>query len=410
MRGKRIISTRLRHNITIREENGTAALEVMSRFAVDPKWLVYLPPTMSPSETSMREGYLEHPEEAFAYFRNQGVPKVICEEKHMGSRAVVVACQSEEAAAKRFGVKDESGIIITRTGRRFFDDAAIESELLDRVRRALSSTGFWDALQTDWVLLDCELMPWSVKAQELLRSQYAAVGAAANAAMPPVLESLRSAAARTNGDDAGELRNLIADFEDRRTAASRFVEVYRHYCWTVDSVDDLKLAPFHILATEGHVHVQQNHEWHMNKLAAVCAADPQILLATPFRIVDVTDPSEVEVATNWWLELTGQGGEGMVVKPLDFIAKGSKGLLQPAVKCRSREYLRIIYGPDYTSEANLSRLRNRGLGAKRSLALREFALGVEAMERFIRREPLRRVHECVFGVLALESEPVDPRL
>lgn len=100
----------------------------------------------------------------------------------------------------------------------------------------------------------------------------------------------------------------------------------------------------------------------------------------------------------------------MVVKPLDFIAKGKKGLIQPAVKCRGREYLRIIYGPDYTSQPNLARLRNRGLGGKRSLALREFALGIEALERFVRREPLRRVHECVFGVLALESEPVDSRL
>lgn len=100
----------------------------------------------------------------------------------------------------------------------------------------------------------------------------------------------------------------------------------------------------------------------------------------------------------------------MVVKPLDFIAKGKKGLIQPAVKCRGREYLRIIYGPDYTSERNLTRLRNRGLGGKRSVALREFALGIEALERFVRRGPLRRVHECVFGVLALESEPVDPRI
>lgn len=124
----------------------------------------------------------------------------------------------------------------------------------------------------------------------------------------------------------------------------------------------------------------------------------------------MTDLDQVASATDWWTELTEKGGEGMVVKPLDFIAKGKKGLLQPAVKCRSREYLRIIYGPDYTSEVNLTRLRNRGLGAKRSLALREFALGIEALERFVRREPLRRVHECVFGVLALESEPIDPRL
>jgi len=89
---------------------------------------------------------------------------------------------------------------------------------------------------------------------------------------------------------------------------------------------------------------------------------------------------------------------------------GRRSLAQPAVKCRGREYLRIIYGPEYTSAEHLEGLRSRGLGTKRSLALREFALGIEGLERFTRREPLRRVHECVFGVLALESEPVDPRL
>jgi protein phosphatase len=100
----------------------------------------------------------------------------------------------------------------------------------------------------------------------------------------------------------------------------------------------------------------------------------------------------------------------MVVKPRDFIARSRRGIAQPAVKCRGREYLRIIYGPEYTTVQNLERLRTRGLGAKRSLSLREFALGIEGLERFVRHEPLRRVHECAFGVLALESEPVDPRL
>ena len=127
--GKRIISTRLHHNITIREENAIAALEVMSRFAANPKWLIYLPPTMSPSETSKEPGLLEHPAEAFAYYRHEGVPKVICEQKHMGSRAVLVVCQSEDVARKRFGVVgDGIGICYTRTGRRFFEDRAIESQ------------------------------------------------------------------------------------------------------------------------------------------------------------------------------------------------------------------------------------------------------------------------------------------
>jgi protein phosphatase len=126
--------------------------------------------------------------------------------------------------------------------------------------------------------------------------------------------------------------------------------------------------------------------------------------------VDVTDSSSEKAGIEWWEALTAKGGEGMVVKPLEFIQRGKQGLVQPAVKVRGREYLRIIYGPDYTAEENLPRLRKRALAAKRSLALREFALGIEALERFVRREPLRRVHECVFGVLALESEPVDPRL
>ena len=143
----------------------------------------------------------------------------------------------------------------------------------------------------------------------------------------------------------------------------------------------------------------------------ICSADDTgVLFATTSRVVDLTDAASEAAATRWWEELTESGGEGMVVKPLDFTARGRRGLVQPAVKCRGREYLRIIYGPEYTLPEHLERLRRRGLSAKRSLALREFALGIEALERFVRREPLRRVHECVFGVLALESEPVDPRL
>jgi protein phosphatase len=198
-----------------------------------------------------------------------------------------------------------------------------------------------------------------------------------------------------------------------------YVAAYRRHCWEVRSVDDLKLAPFHVLATEGMVHVQHDHVWHMETLASLCRAaiqpDPGVsqglpLLATAYTLVDVTDSASQHAGTLWWEDVTRRGGEGMVVKPLDFIARGRRGLAQPAVKCRGREYLRIIYGPEYTTPVHLARLRARGLATKRSLALRELALGIEALERFVRGEPLRRVHECVFGILALESEPVDPRL
>ena len=409
--GKRIISTRLGRNVTIREENATAALEVMSRFAANPKWLIYLPPTMSPCETSNEPGLLEHPAEAFSYFRSQGVPEVVCEEKHMGSRAVVVVCQDEVAARERFGVTEgETGIVYTRTGRRFFNDAALEAHFLDRLRTAMTASGFWDEFQTSWACLDCELMPWSAKAQELLRSQYAAVGSAGSASLPEAIGVLERAAGRMNGDNQSKTTAILDRLRSRRHSIEQFVAAYRQYCWSVESLSDLKLAPFHLLATEGKIHTDRNHVWHMETLAKVCQEDADILLATAFKVIDLTNLDSISAGIDWWKSLTGGGGEGMVVKPTDWIVRGKKGLVQPAVKCRGKEYLRIIYSPDYDSEENLPRLRNRSLGRKRSLALREFALGLEALERFVRREPLRRVHECVFGVLALESEPVDPRL
>ncbi len=404
--GKRIISTRLHRTVTIREENSVAALEVMSRFAADPKWLIYLPPTMSPSETSRQPDLLEHPAEAFAYFRHQGVAKVVCEEKHMGSRAVVVVCRDEDAARKRFGVVEGlPGICYTRTGRRFFDQPLIEAQFITRIQQALEKSGFWDEFTTDWVCLDCELMPWSAKAQALLRQQYAAVGAAARASLADVVAAFEAAA--ENNREVGPMADR---FRERARVADRYVEAYRRYCWPVQSLDDLKLAPFHVLATEGQVYTDRDHVWHMQTLQKVCGADEGLLLRTSHMVVDVTDQASEQQGVQWWEELTGGGGEGMVVKPFDFITRGPRGLVQPAVKCRGREYLRIIYGPEYTLPENLERLRARGLSSKRSLALREFALGVEALERFTRKEPLRRVHECVFGVLALESEPVDPRL
>lgn len=404
--GKRMIATRLHHHITIREENAIAALEVMSRFAANPKWLIYLPPTMSPAETSRAPGLLEHPVEAFAYYRHEGVPRIICEGKHMGSRAVVVVCRDEDAARKRFGVIGEGiGICYTRTGRRFFDRPELEAEFLSRVRSAIDAAGFWQEFQSDWFCLDCELMPWSAKAQELLRQQYAAVGSAARAALSEVVNILDQAAQRTANVDP-----LLTLYRERRERAGQFITAYQRYCWPVNSLADLKLAPFHLLASEGGVHVSQDHAWHMETLARLCQGNHGFIVATPYRVVDLTDENSQATAIQWWEELTSRGGEGMVVKPLDFIARGRRGIIQPAVKCRGPEYLRIIYGPEYSVPENLERLRVRGLGAKRSLALREFALGIEGLERFVRREPLWRVHECVFGVLALESEPVDPRL
>jgi protein phosphatase len=248
-------------------------------------------------------------------------------------------------------------------------------------------------------------MPWSAKAQELLQRQYASVGAAAGASLAQTVGALQIASA--NGVDVSP---LLPRFEERAAMTAQYIDAYRRYCWPVNSLADLRLAPFHLLATEGAVHTDRDHRWHMDTLAAICHHDEGLLFVTPYLVVDINNADSEAQGTVWWDALTGRSGEGMVVKPMSFIAKGKRGVTQPAVKVRGREYLRIIYGPEYTAPHNMQRLRDRSVGRKRGLAMREFALGIEALERFVHREPLRRVHECVFGVLASESEPVDPRL
>ena len=403
--GKRVVETRLRGNITVREEHATAALEVMSRFALDPRWLVYLPPTISPCETSKLSGLLEHPAEVFDYYRNNGVSSVICEEKHMGSRAVVVVGRDTTAIERRFGIASENvGVCYTRTGRQFFEDPTLERQFLERVSNAFATSGLWDDLDTDWALLDCELMPWSLKARELLQEQYAAVGAVSRMGLAAAQQLLRQAAAR--GIDAGETLGRV---DERLRLAHHYRDAYARYCWPATSLADIQLAPFHLLASEGAVHTNKNHQWHLDMAARLRQADGELFRETGHKTVNLNSQDE-EDAIHWWEDLTAGGGEGMVVKPIEFIATGRRGLVQPAMKCRGSEYLRIIYGPEYTLPDNLERLRHRGLSSKRSLALREFALGIEGLQRFVDREPLYRVHECAFAVLALESEPVDPRL
>lgn len=408
VRGRRAVETRYAGRVAVREENAAAALEVMSRFAIDPRLLPYLPPTMAPTATSRVEGYLEHPAEAFAQYKEDGVDRVVCEEKHMGSRAVALVCRDAGVARERFGVAEgPTGSLYTRTGRPFFDDAAVTEEILGRLRAAVGAAGLWEELRTDWLLLDAELMPWSLKAAGLLRSQYAAVGAASGAVFPGALAALEGAAAR-----GVDVRELLGRQRERAADAAAFTEAYRRYCWTTEGLDGVRLAPFQILAGQGRSLAAVPHDEQLALIDRLVEQDGSGLLQTTRRLfVDTGDAESVRGGIDWWLEMTGRGGEGMVVKPVGAVVRGGQGrLVQPGVKCRGREYLRIIYGPEYTRPENLARLRGRFLNHKRSLALREYALGLEALDRLAEGEPLWRVHEAVFGVLALESEPVDPRL
>lgn len=398
--GKQVIDTALRGYITLREHQTAAALEEINRFAVNPKWLIYLPPTMSPTSTTKLKGYLESPDEVFQYFRSRGVEQVICEEKHMGARIVMILCKSTETAVRRFGVTDGTkGICYTRTGRIFFDDEALQKQIIERTVNAIDKAGLWDELETDWLCLDGEFMPWSYRSLNLARYQYGGIGGAARAALAETLASLNQTSERDI-----DVQKMIERTETRQDMVRRFIKAYRYYCKEVATVDDMKIAPFHIMAAENRVFYDQSHTWHLETIKKICRADPVLFQPTGHRVINLSVEDEIKETIDWWHDKTdNHGWEGMVVKPLSFTAHHRDELVQPAIKCRGKEFLRLVYGPEYTFGENLKQLRKRGLYLKRSLAVRQFALGIEGLRRFTEYEPLIKTHRCTFGIIALNT-------
>lgn len=410
--GRKHIVTQLGPTVTWEAENSLSALESMSRYAVDPRWLIYLPPTMSPCESSSLPDYLEYPEEAFTYYKKNGVARIICEEKHMGSRAVIIVARSVQDAAARFGI-DRVGVMYTRTGRPFFarNQKTLENELLNQLRETLSQTSFWEKYQTGWVCLDCEILPWSWKAHDLIALQYASYGQAGSSGLHASLDVLaRFSSAKTCSPHPEEIENMRAlsrRLNTDKTCIELYNKVWQSYCKHIGELSDIKVAPFHILATEERVWLDVSHPEHLQIIDSSLAKAPWYLPTRNLEL-DLEEPGAADAGIAFWQKLLADGAEGMVVKPRDFIHRGKQGLLQPAIKCRGREYLRIIYGAAYTER--IADFKKRQLAVKRSKAIREFALGMESLERFIKKEPLRRIHECVFGIMALENEPVDARL
>ncbi|MDR3599536.1 MAG: polynucleotide kinase-phosphatase [Desulfosporosinus sp.] len=388
--------------IKIQADYVKPVIETISHYTIPIEELLYIPPTMSPaSEPSSLDNYFEHPQEAFKYYRNQGIMTMVVEKKHMGSRGILLLFKNEEAAVGYVGTP-MLGTIYTRTGRGFFNQE-LSQKIIKQLNSDLNQGQYFTKNNTDFVLLDAEILPWNLKAKELISSQYAHVSEVALLDYKKLLEKLELA--KVNGWDVAA---WIEEYKGKAENAQVFREVFQNYCWDTLGAEGIKIAPFHVLAHQGRTYFDQTHLWHMEQNRELAKLS-DLLIETDYKVV--TDEHSEEEAIRWWEEMTENGHEGFVVKPETFIARNEKGwLVQPAIKVRGRKYLHIIYGMDYLQLENLVRLKQRSVKRKQRHALMEFALGVEGVKRFVSQEPLSRIHECVLATLALEAEPVDPRL
>lgn len=385
----------------IYKEGVLAALDDFSHFTLPLEDIVYLPPTMSPTPKPSRlDGYLEHPDEAFQYYQANGVTTMVVEKKHMGSRGILLLFKNNEAAKKYVG-RETLGAIYTRTGRAFFQKE-LGDQIIRKLNEDLTGKGYFERYNTDFVLLDAEILPWNLKAKELILNQYAHVGEMALLDRSMLKEQLKKAI--QNGRDVGD---WIRENDKLLGNAAVFNEVYQKYCWETEGMAGIQIAPFHTLAHSSETFFHQPHTWHMEKNREFSKIS-DLFVETEYRVVH--DDESMKAAIKWWEEMTEDGHEGFVVKPESFIARHKGKLLQPAIKVRGRKYLHIIYGIDYLQPENLSRLKKRNTSWKQRNALKEFSLGVEAVNRFVGGESLERWHECVLGILALEADPIDPRL
>lgn len=393
------VSTEQNRHIAIAADGVKSALDDLSHFTVPIEEIPYIPPTMSPTPKPSRlEEYLEHPLEAFEYYQANGIDKMVVEKKHMGSRGILFLFKNKQVAKEYVG-KETLGTIYTRTGRPFFQ-TDLGERIMEMLNRDLS--GYFEKHNTDFVLLDAEILPWNLKAKELILNQYAHVGEMALLDRKKIKQMLEKAIENGKG-----VTEWLQETKVELVEAEIFNEVYQNYCWETEGIEGIQIAPFHTLAHSNQSFFDHPHVWHMEKNREFSRLS-SLFIETKYRVV--SDEASMEAAIKWWEEMTENGHEGFVVKPENFVARHKGKLLQPAIKVRGRKYLHIIYGIDYLKPENLVRLKQRNAGKKQRNALKEFCLGLEAVQRFVQRESLERVHECVLGVLALEAEPIDPRL
>ncbi len=382
------ITTRLGRSVRLEQKQWDSTRETFSRWTVDPRWLIYLPAGMCSIQSKTVTGPLEHPTAAFDYYRNERIDKVVVEFKHMGSRAIVIVCRDEAVAERRFGTSG-IGCIYTRNGRPFFEDP---TELLLKIRAALTRARFWDKFKTDWACVDGECLPWTLKADNLIETTHRQLLASAEAVFDEI--SLNTFLLPVH----------LTKRPERRTCYQKYRFLLDRY--QAEDGTPTRFAPFQLIATEKCAYLNRTHKWHMDVLHAVASHGGEPFIKTPFRFLALDDQNAIDDCIRWWDELSTEAAEGLVVKPLFGVPRGRRGLAQPAIKCRTPEHLRLVYGPEYDLIENRWQLVNRDAlnhrREKHKRVLKQFALSIDGVEHFVDGEPTKAVETCVRALLSLE--------
>ncbi|MEM6272533.1 MAG: polynucleotide kinase-phosphatase [Bacteroidota bacterium] len=400
-RDRSLAVTRMLFNITPKDWQVTGAIEYMNRYAVHPKWLIYLPSTLSAPKASAVGALLEHPAQAFDYYKKKGLPSVVVQEMPGAKRVVVIIGRNEKAIQERFGLEGEGiGVVYTDTGRPYFSEERAEQDFLENIRRAIEKAGWWEQLNTNWLCLEANLSPAGEYFAPLLKGHYAALASTGLHAQYRAREVLERATQR--GLPVAHLREKIsshtAQLEDfQEQVAAQFTGEFR-------------MTPVHLLAAEGRTFTDQPHPWHVALAQELALGAPELIQAPVSYTVELDDEDAIREATAAWERYVGAGGAGMVVKPMAFIPDPSKDIVQPGLKVRGPGALRLIFGPHFDAAEQLANLRKRKLKLRRELSIREFALSYEALHRFVEGAPLSEVHQCVFIHLSIKANVLDPRL
>ena len=364
--------------------------DAFSRWTIEPQWLMYLPPGMCSLQSEATEGPLEHPKTAFDYYRNEGLDRVVVEFKHMGSRAIAIVCKDDSVAPRRFGVPG-LGTVYSRNGRPFFADP---TPALEALRASLKRANFWDEFRTDWVCLDGEYLPWTLKAEKLLEGSHGQVLTGGTA--------LLSAMEDIQGFVPEPERSCISLRQECFRQYSELLQQYRSA-----GEGPARFAPFQLIATEGRSYFDRGHGWHMQSLVNIAKRAGEPFLATKHLHVLLNRPDSIEQCFRWWDTLTSSRAEGMVIKAPACVPRGRRGFAQHALKCRTQEHLRLVYGPDYDLLENRWNLSDRDALKRRRekhrRVVKQLLLSVEGVERFIRRRPLGEVENCVRTIMSLDA-------